>query len=167
MSYVSSVALFCPSFNNAENVGKVNEWLEGGGFGSLVEVSDHAGGRKGFEIEAHIGGFNWLVTYQEEFVKLVRSLPWYDPHEGALVIQSHEDDIETYPLREKPPVVDKVYADALAASLRRLTDLPHHPGTCPKALGDVGLPRECKCGLDDAMDALEVYDQVTRDEAKR
>ena len=164
MSFVSSVALFCASFNNNENVRKVSQWLEEHGMGSLVDISDHAaeGGRKGFEVDLHTGGFNWLAPYIEdgedgEFVQFVRSLPWDRPHEGVLVIQTHDDPVETYPLEKKPPVVEKVYADHLADALRKALHTIAEERRC----GGTAWNTAAKTIEEDARDVLEVYDQVT------
>jgi hypothetical protein len=71
-------------------VDRINEWLANDNRGTLARLNDHFGGRKAPQAEAWGGAFNLLD--EDDFLALVYSLPWRQPHAVVVLINSEHDD---------------------------------------------------------------------------
>lgn len=72
---------------------ELNKWLDERGHGNLLEISEAAGGKKGFESSLWAGAFNYLdrIDFVVEFFRLRDSVRCRGRDDVQLFIQEQQD----------------------------------------------------------------------------
>jgi hypothetical protein len=102
MSVVTGVMLIVGALDWADSpLREVHDWVGDRRPGEqLLDVSNHAGGRKHPEFEAWAAGFNYFGE-EEEFVSFVLSRQWIAPENLVLIISPQTGETKVH--RPGPP----------------------------------------------------------------
>ena len=94
MSKVTDVAILTPlphSDQESPAIAVINAWLDEHHYGQLVEVSDHAGGKRAMQAQVYLGAFNYLDV--PAFIATVKGAPWHRWDQGRVRLMVHEEEI--------------------------------------------------------------------------
>jgi hypothetical protein len=91
MSNVTSIILITAPRD--EGIKAIQDWLEAQGKPILKEISNHAGGNKGFGSQLWVAAINYLR--EDLFIRTVEAINWKEPEFMQLLIKGEMDDVFT------------------------------------------------------------------------
>jgi hypothetical protein len=98
MSVVTGFVLICSSTEITEwaeappgNIARINSWLEGHGFASIVDLAEkHAVGSKHPQLNLYAAGYNHFP--EDAFIEFFHTLLWDAPNRCVLSLQPEDGD---------------------------------------------------------------------------
>jgi hypothetical protein len=89
MSNVTNIILL--TSRDDDGIKALQDWLDAQGKPILKEISNHAGGNKGFGVQLWAAAINYLR--EDLFIRTVEAINWKEPEFMQLLIKGEMDDV--------------------------------------------------------------------------